>query len=109
MSTPLLVRTADRPGALERLLGLVRRKAMKLRPEGFGRQGPGDTWAVVLAPTAPDVPLHRYVHDIRALVDVEDVQVLPPEALGALVRIGRNVAPFHVGTADDETPEGGIS
>ena len=105
MSAPLLVRAADRPGSLERLLGLLRRRAMRLRPEGFGRQEAGGTWAVVLAPTEPDAPVERYVHDIRALVDVEDVQILPPEAVGALVRIGRT--PSSPGWAGDGNLEPG--
>lgn len=69
----LFVRVADRPGSLERLLGLVRRKAMKVTPASIGRVGLERDWAVVMSSTEPDAPLERYGREIRHLVDVREV------------------------------------
>lgn len=68
------VRLLDRPGALERFLGLVRRRAMKLDPVGIERVGSaGDRWSIEVVSTDDSAPLERYSHDIRNLVDVVDV------------------------------------
>jgi len=100
--TALLVRAAERAEALERLLGLVRRRAMKLRPAGIAREGADGGWIVLLVPTAPDPPLERYAHDIRGLVDVREVRTLQDGE--AAVR--REMAVVRVSPLPDRPVEG---
>ena len=66
----LLVRVHDRPGALERVLGLARRRAMSLRADAIARGADG-IWSVVFQATVEGELVDHYAAEFRELVDLE--------------------------------------
>jgi hypothetical protein len=77
----LFVRVHDRPGSLERVLGLARRRAMSLRPESVVR-GVDGLWSVVFQCTTDGAPIDHYANEFRELVDLDEALPLraPPTA-----------------------------
>jgi acetolactate synthase small subunit len=69
----ILVRVHDRPGALERVLGLVRRRAAAVRRSSIATGGDG-VLEVLLRVDASRTPADRLCHDLRGLYDVLDVR-----------------------------------
>ena len=67
----LLVRVHDRPGALERVLGLARRRAMSLSTDSIARGADG-RWSVVFRSTGGDARVDHYVNEFRELVDLDE-------------------------------------
>lgn len=66
----LLVRVHDRPGALERVLGLARRRAMALRTDSIARGADG-RWSVVFQATVDEARIEHYANEFRELVDLD--------------------------------------
>lgn len=66
----LLVRVHDRPGALERVLGLARRRAMALRADTIARGADG-LWSVVFQVTGEDARIAHCADEFRELVDLD--------------------------------------
>lgn len=75
----LCVRVHDRPGSLERVLGLARRRAMALRTESVVRGADG-LWSVVFQCTAEGAPIDHYANEFGELVDLAEALPLraPP-------------------------------
>ena len=65
----LLIRVHDRPGALERVLGLARRRAMSLETDSIARGADG-LWSVVFRTTTGGV-IDHYADEFRELVDLD--------------------------------------
>jgi acetolactate synthase regulatory subunit len=65
----LLVRVHDRPGSLERVLGLARRRAMSLKTESVVRSADGH-WSVMFQCTADEAPVDHYANEFRELLDL---------------------------------------
>jgi acetolactate synthase small subunit len=70
-----LVRVQDQKGALERVLGVLRRKALKVSPVSISR-GPKGLMEVFLKTTHPALPSHRVEPELASLTDVLEVQEL---------------------------------
>lgn len=70
MGWGLLVRVHDRPGALERVLGLARRRAMSLDTDSIARGADG-LWSVVFRSTGEDDRIEHYASEFRELVDLD--------------------------------------
>lgn len=81
----LFLRVHDRPGALERVLGLARRRAMSLRTESVVRGADG-LWSIVFLCTADGAPIEHYAREFRELVDLFEALPLraPPQGEPAL-------------------------
>ena len=78
----LLVRVHDRPGALERVLGLARRRAMALATDSVARGADG-LWSVVFRTTGEQARIDHYANEFRELVDLHEALTLrapPPPA-----------------------------
>lgn len=71
----LLIRVHDRPGALERVLGLARRRAMTLTTDSIARGSDG-VWTVVFRSTAEGARIDHYADEFRELVDLDDALTL---------------------------------
>jgi acetolactate synthase regulatory subunit len=71
----VFVRVHDRPGAIERVLGLARRRAMSLRTESVVRSVDG-LWSVVFRCTADGAPIDNYANEFGELVDLHEVSPL---------------------------------
>lgn len=67
----LLIRVHDRPGALERVLGLARRRAMSLSTDSIARGADG-RWSVVFRNTGDGARIDHYANEFRELVDLDD-------------------------------------
>lgn len=80
----ILIRVHDRPGALERVLGLARRRAMSLETDSIAR-GTDGRWSVVFRTTAEDARVDHYANEFRELVDLDLALALhaspPPDSL----------------------------
>jgi acetolactate synthase regulatory subunit len=81
----LFVRVHDRPGALERVLGLARRRAMAISAQSLVRGADG-LWSVIFQCTADGVPIGHYANEFRELVDLEEAlplhAALPSDSAG---------------------------
>lgn len=75
----LLIRVHDRPGALERVLGLARRRAMSLRIDSIARGADG-RWSVVFQTTGASARIDHYASEFRELIDLDEALPLrvPP-------------------------------
>lgn len=67
----IVVRMHDRPGALERVLGMARRRAMSLEADSIVR-GTGGCWSVVFRATRADARVDHYAKEFRELVDLDE-------------------------------------
>lgn len=70
MSWGILVRVHDRPGALERVLGLARRRSMELRTDSIVRSSDG-RWSVVFRVTGDGARVDHYAKEFGELVDLD--------------------------------------
>jgi hypothetical protein len=75
----LLLRVHDRPGALERVLGLARRRSMSLRTDSVVRSADG-FWSVVFQSTADGAGVDHYANEFRELVDLHEALLLRASA-----------------------------
>jgi acetolactate synthase regulatory subunit len=61
----------DRPGALERVLGMARRRAMHLRPDSLVR-GTDGRWSVLFHVTSETAEIDHYVSEFLELHDLDE-------------------------------------
>lgn len=98
----LLVRVHDRPGALERVLGAVRRKALAVRR--LSLHAPADGRLEVVLRFDPErSPLERMTAELESLFDVHDVRPVPDAPRPPT----REMALAHLRASDDGTDETG--
>ena len=88
----LAIRVKDVPGALERLLGLLRRRAFPIGVISVYRVDPA-TLEVAARVTEGSLALDRLLADLNGLVDVSGVRVLD----GARAGGAREMALLHTG------------
>ena len=67
----LVIRVHDRPGALERVLGLARRRAMALATDSITR-GTDGLWSVVFRISGDGARIEHYANEFRELVDLDE-------------------------------------
>lgn len=106
----VLLRLHDRPGALERVLGAIRRKVLTVRR--LSLHAPADGWhEVVLRFDPGGTPEERIMAELGSLYDVHEVRPLPahpdtPTREMALAHLRHGPEPDVTGRVVGRGPEG---
>lgn len=113
-NTGILIRVQGRPGAMERVLGTLRREVLEVEKISFF-PGPRGTHEVLLLTNPSSDRAGRIRPVLERLVDVREIRVLDePEGLEtrelALVRVPPGSGPFLTGSGRviDQQPEGDL-
>ena len=109
-----LVRVQDRPGALERVLGTIRRKALKVEKVSFFPALQG-IYELLLRTSPSGPPPFRVKAELESLLDVQEVRslgasrFLPTREL-AVVRVTAGSGPFleGLGRLIGQEPDGDL-
>jgi acetolactate synthase I/III small subunit len=95
-SHTLIITVADRPGAIDRVVGVLRRRRSQLQSLSLGPGAKVETFRVTAQVRDAEVVLEHLIEQLRKIVDVQDVtQVIAAQAITremVLVQLDTTVA-----------------
>lgn len=78
----LIIFVADRPGAIDRVVGVLRRRRSQLQSLSLGPGTQPETFRVTAQVRDAEVVIDHLIEQIRKIIDVQDVtQVVPERAI----------------------------
>ena len=95
----LIVQVLDRPGSVDRVVGLMRRRRANMHTLTLGRNGQPDVVRVTIVVNDSEVAVEHLVEQLRKIVDVHQVEYLTTqEAVTrelALIRVDSSAHNYH--------------